>query len=207
VNLHDHVWWLASRASGIVALGLITISVAIGLTMAGRLMRAPGRARVLAAIHEQTALAGLVAVAVHGITLLGDAYLRPGIAGITVPGAMSYRPIWTGLGIVGGYLAAALGLSFYIRRRIGPRLWRKAHRATIVVYALAVAHTLGSGTDAASAWLRWPVLASAVPIAVLFTVRVTTPWRKRRTARDASVDRGADGQRPRPIPEISGNVA
>ena len=74
-------------------------------------MRKPGRARVLAAIHEQTALAGLVAIAVHGITLLGDAFLRPGIAGITIPGAIGYRPLWTGLGIAGGYLAAALGLS------------------------------------------------------------------------------------------------
>jgi methionine sulfoxide reductase heme-binding subunit len=211
VNLHDHVWWLASRASGLVALGLITISVAIGLTMAGRIMRAPGRARVLAAIHEQTALAGLVAIAVHGITLLGDAFLRPGIAGITVPGAMSYRPLWTGLGIGAGYLAAALGLSFYFRRQIGPRRWRKAHRATVVVYALAVAHTLGAGTDASSAWLRWPLLATAVPIAVLFAIRVTASWRtqRARTAVPAgsSAVRPEDRQRPRPIAEVSGNAA
>jgi sulfoxide reductase heme-binding subunit YedZ len=211
VNLHDHVWWLASRASGVVALGLITISVAIGLTMAGRIMRAPGRARMLAAMHEQTALAGLVAIAVHGITLLGDAFLRPGIAGITVPGAMSYRPLWTGLGIGAGYLAAALGLSFYFRRRVGPRLWRKAHRATVVVYALAVAHTLGAGTDAASAWLRWPLLATAVPIAVLFAIRVTAPWRtqRARTAAPAgtSAVRPEDRQRARPIAEVSGNAA
>ena len=136
MNIGDHIWWLASRASGLVALALITISVGLGLTMAGRIMRKPGRARVLAAIHEQTALAGLVAIAVHGITLLGDAFLRPGIAGITIPGAIDYRPLWTGLGIAGGYLAAALGLSFYIRKSIGPKLWRRAHRLTIIVYLL-----------------------------------------------------------------------
>ena len=50
---------------------------------------------------------------------------------------MAYRPLWTGLGIIGGYLAALLGLSFYARRRIGARLWRKAHRLTVVVYVLA----------------------------------------------------------------------
>ena len=114
-------------------------------------MRAPGRARVLIAIHEQTALAGLVAIAVHGITLLGDPWLNPGIAGITVPFAMGFRPLLTGLGIVAGYLAAPLGLSFYFRRRIGARLWRKAHRATVVVYVLGLVHTLGAGTDASSA--------------------------------------------------------
>jgi sulfoxide reductase heme-binding subunit YedZ len=182
MNIGDHIWWLASRASGLVALALITISVALGLTMAGRIMRKPGRARVLAAIHEQTALAGLVAIAVHGITLLGDAFLRPGIAGITIPGAMAYRPLWTGLGIAGGYLAAALGLSFYIRKSIGPKLWRRAHRLTIVVYLLAVAHTLGAGTDASTPWLRAWLIVTAPAIAVLFAIRATSGWRKRRAA-------------------------
>ncbi len=178
--LGDHLWWLASRASGLVALGLITISVGLGLTMAGRIMRAPGRARVLTALHEQTALAGLIAIAVHGITLLGDQFLNPGIVGITVPGAMTYRPLWTGLGIGAGYLAAILGLSFYARRRIGARLWRRAHRLTIVVYALAVAHTLGAGTDASTPWLRWWLILTAPPIAVLFLIRLVAPRRKRR---------------------------
>ena len=32
----DHGWWLVSRASGIVALVLVTVSVGIGLTMASK---------------------------------------------------------------------------------------------------------------------------------------------------------------------------
>ena len=66
---------------------------------------------------------------------------------------MAYKTLWIGLGIIAGWLAALLGLSFYVRRRIGPRLWRRAHKATIVVYALGVVHTLGAGTDASSPWL------------------------------------------------------
>jgi sulfoxide reductase heme-binding subunit YedZ len=203
--LGDHLWWLASRASGLVALALVTISVGIGLTMAGRIMRAPGRARILVAIHEQTALAALVAIAVHGVTLLGDAFLNPGIVGITVPGAMGYRPLWTGLGIAGGYLAAILGLTFYIRRRIGPRLWRRAHRLTVVVYALAVAHTLGAGTDASTPWLRWWLLATAPPIAILFLIRLATPWRNR--GRAPAPERHQAPPRPIAAPELEGGRA
>ena len=40
----------------------------------------------------------LVAIAVHGVTLLGDRWLHPGLAGIAVPFAMGYRPSFTGLG-------------------------------------------------------------------------------------------------------------
>ena len=32
----EYAWWLASRASGIVALALISLSVILGLAMAGR---------------------------------------------------------------------------------------------------------------------------------------------------------------------------
>lgn len=168
----SHLWWLASRASGVVAFALVSLSVGLGLTMAGRVSRRPGAKRSLMALHEHAALAALVAVAVHGLTLLGDAWLHPGLRGIAAPFAMGYRPVWTGLGIVGGYLAAALGLSFYLRRHIGARLWRRAHRLTVVVYGLALAHALGAGTDAGSPWLRWMMIASAVPIGLLFLIRI-----------------------------------
>ncbi len=181
-TLQSHGWWLASRASGLVAFALITISVGLGLAMAGRVMRRPGFSKKLLAVHEHTALAGLVAIALHGITLLGDPWLNPGVAGVTVPFAMGYKTFFTALGIVGGYLAALLGLSFYARRRIGARLWRKAHRATVVVYVLGLVHALGAGTDATAVWFRWWVILTAPVIGGLFVYRLLG----RRRARPAA---------------------
>lgn len=180
-----HGWWLASRASGILALILVSVSVGIGLSLAGRIGRRPGLAKKLLAIHEQTAIAGLVAIAIHGLTLIGDAWLRPGLSGIAVPFAGSYRPFFTGLGIVAGYLAAALGLSFYVRRRIGPALWRRVHRLTFGVWVLAMVHTLGAGTDASAPWLRELMIAGAIPILLLFLNRLR-PRRRRSRTRVAS---------------------
>ncbi len=166
------LWWLASRASGIVALGLISISVLVGLLMSTKSVRRPALKRSLLRLHEHVALAGLVAISVHGLTLLGDHWLKPGLTGITIPFALSYRPLFTAAGIVGGYLAAALGLSYYARRRIGARLWRRLHRATVIVWALGVVHTLGAGSDASTVWLRAIVLTSGVPIVYLGLVRI-----------------------------------
>jgi sulfoxide reductase heme-binding subunit YedZ len=192
----QHAWWLASRASGVVALLLVSASVLLGLTMASGLLRKPGLKRSLLPFHEHTALAGLVAIAVHGLTLLGDGWLRPGLAGIAVPFVIGYRTVYVALGIVGGYLAALLGLSFYARRRIGARLWRKLHRATVVVYGLGLVHALGAGTDAGSAWLRTLMLATLVPAVVLFAVRVAG---RRRAPQRAPRPRRS----PRPLPEAS----
>jgi sulfoxide reductase heme-binding subunit YedZ len=187
----DYGWWLASRASGLVALALITLSVGVGLAMAGKAFRKPGLPRKLMALHEHAALGGLIAIAVHGITLLGDRWLHPGPAGIAVPFVMDYRPVYTGLGIIAGYLAAALGFSFYARRRIGAKLWRKLHRATIAVYVLAVLHALGAGSDVA--WLRPVMLISGAPILYLLALR-TLPQRprgERRTRTGTSAVPGA----------------
>ncbi|HMJ32592.1 MAG TPA: hypothetical protein VK501_01645 [Baekduia sp.] len=168
----DHGWWLASRASGLVALALLSTAVLAGLMLGGKLARRPGLARALRTTHEHTAVAGLIAVGVHGATLLGDAYLRPGLSGVLLPGAIDYRPLGVGLGIIAGYLAAALGLSFPLRRRIGQRRWLIAHRFTLVAYGMAVAHTLMAGTDAGSAWVFWPVLGSVAAVLALTGARV-----------------------------------
>jgi sulfoxide reductase heme-binding subunit YedZ len=167
----QHLFWLASRAAGVTALILVALSVMLGLAMAGRISKRPGRPARLKVYHEALALSGLIAIATHGLLLLGDSYLRPGLTGITIPFVIVAKPLWTGLGIIGGWLAAILGLSFYARRWIGTRTWRWMHRWTLLVYLLAVAHTFGSGTDATSPWLAAIVAVTAVPIVFLATYR------------------------------------
>jgi sulfoxide reductase heme-binding subunit YedZ len=168
MGAQDHSWWLASRASGITALVLVTISVTIGLSMAGGWdMRRPGLKRALMAVHEHAAVGGILAIAVHAITLLGDSFLRPSITDVALPFAMDYRPLATGMGVIAAWLAILLGLSFYARRRIGAARWRKLHRLTLLVYLLAAAHTLSAGSDAGNPLLLAITLMPAGVIATL----------------------------------------
>jgi sulfoxide reductase heme-binding subunit YedZ len=167
-----HGWWLTSRASGVVALALLTASVTLGLLMASRRVRRPGGTLALAARHEQLALAGLMAIAIHGITLLGDPWLHSGLVGIAIPFQLPYRSTFTGLGILAGYLAALLGLSFYARRWIGGRRWRRLHRLTTLVFAMAVVHAVGAGSDAGRAWLQAGIGAAVTVVIVLLGLRI-----------------------------------
>lgn len=176
-------WWLASRASGVVALVLVTISVGLGLMMASKLMRRPGFSRVMTSLHEQTALAGMFAITVHAVTLIGDPWLKPGVVGVLVPFVMDYRPFYTGLGVIAGLLALFLGLTFYARKDVGSKFWRKIHRATTLVYVLAVVHTIGAGTDASAVWMKWWLIATTPVIVFLFVLRVGTAIRKARRKR------------------------
>jgi methionine sulfoxide reductase heme-binding subunit len=189
------IWWLISKASGIVALSLISLSVLMGLAMATKVLRGPGIKRTVMRLHEHTALIAIAAIALHGVALLGDKWLKPGWRGLAVPFAISYKPMFTGIGIIAGYLAVLLGPSFYLRKRIGARRWRRLHRATVAVWLLGVVHTLGAGSDAAKLWLQYIVLAPVVPIVYLLVVRflAADPRRSHRPKRSAPIrGSGAD---------------
>ena len=174
-----YVWWLTSRAAGVTAFALASAAVIAGLMMAGKIAAKPGRARVLKAVHEHAAVGTLVAVAVHGLALLGDRWLNPGLTGLLVPFTMDYRPLATGLGVLAGYGMALFGLTFYARRRIGARLWRKAHRFTIVFWALAAVHTITAGSDVTTPWMRGILGVTIAPVVVLFLARIAPrPERK-----------------------------
>ena len=169
MNTAPHLFWITSRAAGGAALLLSSASVALGLMMSSR--RKGANKRDLRALHEALSLATLTMVALHGLSLLGDAYLNPGVTGIAIPFVSAYRPFWTGLGIVSGYGLAALGVSYYLRDRIGAARWRRLHRLTAIFWLLAIGHTIGAGSDAAQPWFLIASGALVLPAALLLGLR------------------------------------
>jgi sulfoxide reductase heme-binding subunit YedZ len=183
-----HLFWIASRAAGIAALILSSVSICVGLLMSTR-ARA-GRGAELRVAHEALSLATLAALAVHGLTLLGDAFMSPSLADIAIPFVSSYKTLWTTAGIVAFWALALLGGSYYLRGRIGAQRWRRLHRFTAVAWMLGLAHALGEGTDAGQTWFL-VMFAIAVTPALL---ALAAMWARRLTAPNAAA-RGA-GARP-----------
>lgn len=187
MSVAPHLFWITSRAAGGAAMLLASASVAVGLLMSSR-RPAPGK-RDYRAVHEALSLTTLAMVALHGIALLGDGWLNPGLSGIAIPFVGAYRPLWTGVGIVAGYGLAALGLSYYLRARIGASRWRRLHRLTAVFWLLAVGHSLGAGSDAAEPWFLAAGAALVVPAAALLVVR----WAGRAAGAGGEVAAGPAG--------------
>jgi sulfoxide reductase heme-binding subunit YedZ len=167
-----HLFWITSRAAGIAALVLSSLSVCVGLSMGGRLLR--GRNPDLRVTHEALSLATLAALAVHGLALLGDGYIKISLAGVALPFASSYKPLWTSAGIVAFWGLALLGLSYYARRRIGPARWRSLHRFTALAWLLGLVHSLGEGTDAGQTWFLAMTAIVVIPALLLLATRWLT---------------------------------
>jgi sulfoxide reductase heme-binding subunit YedZ len=183
-----HLFWITSRAAGIVALVAASLAVSLGLLMSTKLLRRRGPD--LLAIHEVLSMSAIIAIVVHGLALLGDQFLHPSLADITIPFVSSYKSVWTSLGIIAGWGLIALGLSYYARRRIGSARWRKLHRFTALLWLFGLIHSLGEGTDAGQIWFLAMIAIVAVPALVLLATR----WL------------GANRPPPRPAASTRGDV-
>ena len=165
-----HLFWILSRGAGTTALVLASVTISYGLLMGGRIVRGGNADRRI--YHEMLSLSALVAIAVHGLTLLGDSFLHPSLADVAIPFVSSYKTAWTSLGIIAGWATIALGLSFYLRDRIGRERFRIIHRFTLLAWALGLVHTFTEGTDAGQAWFIALVVVSSAPAVVLLGLRI-----------------------------------
>jgi sulfoxide reductase heme-binding subunit YedZ len=165
-----HLFWITSRAAGIAALLLSSLSMCIGLLMSGR-TTLKGRRAELRVTHEALSLATLAALLVHGLTLIGDGFLHPSLADVAIPFVSGYKTVWTSMGIIAFWTLLVLGLSYYARTRIGVQRWRKLHRFAALAWVLGIAHSLGEGTDAGQAWFLAMMAIAVVPALVLLAGR------------------------------------
>ena len=162
--MSEHAFWITSRAAGIIALLAASLAVTVGLSRRGRDWRV---------VHESLSLATMVALAVHALSLLGDSYLKPSLADVTIPFVSSYERLWMSVGIVAGWAFVILGLSYYVRARIGIQRWRTLHRFTALAWVLGIVHALTMGTDAGTAWFLLTVALVAIPAGALLMRRLT----------------------------------
>lgn len=182
----SHLFWLVSRAAGTAALLTSSAGVCVGLSMSARWVTRRGADLRIA--HEALSLATMAALVVHALSLLGDAYLHPTLADVAVPFVSGYREPWMAIGILAGWAMIVLGLSYYVRARIGVARWRLLHRFTALAWVAGVVHTVGEGTDAGTAWYLVLTGVVVLPATVLLIARLVPrrsadPQRPRRPAR------------------------
>jgi predicted ferric reductase len=157
--------WYASRATGVVALVLLTVVVVLGI-LVNRRGRLPGLPRfATTSLHRSVSLLAVAFVAVHVITAIADPYVTIGIVAAVVPFTSAYKALWIGLGAVSLDMIIALIVTSLARARIGRRTWRAVHWLAYASWPVALAHGLGSGTDLRTGWLLVLTVLSIAAVA------------------------------------------
>ena len=164
--------WYLTRGSGVVALVLLTASVALGVLTSLRIGTRRWPRFAVSGLHRNFTLLAIVFVVLHVVTTVADGYAPIGLKDAIIPFASPYRPIWLGLGTVAFDLLLALVVTSYLRHRIGVRLWRGVHWLAYASWPVALMHSFGTGTDARVGWMFGLGIGSLVAVSVASLARV-----------------------------------
>lgn len=145
--------WYATRAAGLVALVLLTITTALGLLTAGRVSTDRWPRFVVIGLHRNISLLALVFLGLHIGTTVLDSYTSISLQDAVIPFLSGYHRLWLGLGAIASDLLIALSVTSALRQRLGVRLWRVVHWCGYLCWPVALAHGLGIGTDRAQTWV------------------------------------------------------
>jgi methionine sulfoxide reductase heme-binding subunit len=170
--------WYATRATGLVALGLLS-SV--------RFQRPEWPRFVTLGLHRNVTLLALGFTVVHVLTTVLDSFVSIPLPDAFVPFISTYRPIWIGLGAIAFDLMIALVVTSLLRTRLGLRSWRLVHWSAYLCWPVAVLHGLGTGTDTPVRWVLALTACCVLAVAVLTIWRLALAWPDRPLAAVAGV--------------------
>jgi hypothetical protein len=170
--------WLVARSAGLVAFGLLTLSMWLGLGMSTRILGVR-RQKVLLNWHRTLVWTSLSMVGLHILAVLADPTIHFGLAAVLVPFAAPWHPAAVAAGVVTGWLMLMLALSFRLRSVIGQRGWRRLHFASFAAFALSLGHALFTGTDLHGLAGQALLALSLGPVLWFVFLRLLSPRPKR----------------------------
>jgi sulfoxide reductase heme-binding subunit YedZ len=172
--------WYATRASGLVALLLLTLTMVLGVTTTARARGRnwPGFAQQ--ELHSRLSVIAVVFLGLHVLTSVLDTFVNISWAAIFIPFTSGYARLWVGVGTLSLDLMIAVFVSSLLRARMRPGTWRAVHWLAYLSWPVALAHTFGMGTDAGESWVI------DLGAACVLAVALALVWRIRQVARQVS---------------------
>ena len=173
--MSDEALWALGRGTGLTALMLMTLSIALGVAArSGRAL--PGLPRfAVSSLHRSVALGATLLIVLHVVTMVIDPYAQIDLVDVVLPFRAGYAPLWVGFGTLALDLLLVVVVTGLLRHRLGPNVFRVLHLVTYLLWPVAFAHALGSGTDTGHAWMIAICAGCAVVVIGAVTARVARP--------------------------------
>jgi methionine sulfoxide reductase heme-binding subunit len=196
-------FWYASRATGIVALLLLTAVLALGI-LVNRQGRLPGLPRfAVTNLHRNISLLAVAFIAVHVLTAVLDTYVSIPIASAVIPFASGYERLWLGLGAIAFDLMLAMIITSLVRGRLNRTLWRAVHLLAYACWPVAFAHSIGSSRDLQRGGMLYLAVGCALIVAAAVIWRLANAARQLPRAERVAALLAHHGAAPRTQERIS----
>jgi methionine sulfoxide reductase heme-binding subunit len=171
---HSKMLWYLMRASGLVALLLLTLALVAGIVNVKRFATPRWPRAVTALLHRNVALLAVVFLSLHVATAALDSYVAVGWLATVIPFSSEWDRLWVGFGTAAVDLMGAVVLTSLLRARLTYRVWKAVHWLAYATWPLAIVHGWAAGTDSGATW------AQAVYALSLLSVMAAVAWRVRR---------------------------
>ena len=140
-------FWYTTRATGIVALLLLTLVVTLGTLVANRMGGTFVGRFELNELHRSVSVVAMLFLFIHILTTVVDSYVSTGIISAFVPMTSAYKTIPIAIGAVGFDLLLCVWISSLLKVRIKNESWRFIHWFSWLAYTSAIVHAYMSGSD------------------------------------------------------------
>ncbi len=172
------VFWYASRATGVVALLLLTAVFVLGVTVS-RQGRLPGLPRfAVTDLHRNLSLLAVAFLALHIVTAVLDTYVSIPILSSVIPFASGYERFWLGLGAISLDLMVAAIITSLVRGRLNRLAWRVIHLTAYLSWPIAFVHSLYSSKDLQHGPLLYIAVLCAAVLAAAVVWRLVSNMRQ-----------------------------
>ena len=170
--------WFASRATGVVALLLLTGVMVLGM-LVNRQGRLPGLPRfAVTGLHRNLSLIAVAFTAIHVLTAVIDTFVSIPLTSAVIPFTSGYEGFWLGLGAISFDIMLALIVTSLLRRHLSRGVWRTVHWLAYVSWPVAFFHSIYSSKDLQ----HGPLLILALVCALAVVAAVV--WRLAAAARE-----------------------
>jgi predicted ferric reductase len=169
---YERLPWYTTRITALLSYLALSASTIYGLLLSTKLLDRFTHRPISFTLHQDLAGIGVALALVHAAVLMIDRSVPYTPVEVVVPFAGPYRPLWVGMGQLALALSLLVLLSFYVRKRIGTRVWRTIHHLSFVAFAGATAHGLMAGSDTSAGWVYAGYLTLTVIVVFLTAYRV-----------------------------------
>jgi sulfoxide reductase heme-binding subunit YedZ len=162
-------FWLAARATGIVAFVLLTLQVTIGLVLSHPHNKTTWKlSKRIFPWHDHLWVFVVAFLAAHIVSLVADPKAGVSLAGAFIPGLSQYRSAPVALGTLALYAFLVTALTARHTKLLPPGTWLSLHRLALLIFVLSWLHGMLAGTDSGPLLLLYLFAGAVITIAAAY---------------------------------------
>jgi DMSO/TMAO reductase YedYZ heme-binding membrane subunit len=192
--MNEQIWWFVARSGGIVAWGLVTLSVCWGLFLSTKAAAKALQPKPLMDLHRFLGGLSVTFTAIHLFGLVMDSYVHFGWVEILIPWTSEWQATAVAWGVIAFSLLLSIEITSLFMKKIPRPIWRQIHRLSFGLYVFATVHGVQAGTDTGNTWYQMLMLASINIVAFLVILLILA---HRKTA---LADRKKSERTPQSVP-------